>query len=250
MSISAILLQLGPSGCSIRGVLDALLTNPAYQSHPALRDLVEDIPDILSLLLQHNATKDRAFSTVFVMAEEKYCNQIQQLSLRESGFHATATRLTEQQLKDFDLQLIMEQLAKKAPDVWRLVGRLLSADTSQNKRRVRSRDEATSRAETGVDDGEIQDELLVSDEEDRQSVTDEGDDEPEDIEDQRMEEKNVLINIVSIAYSLCSLSSLNRVIETIPMFERLDDQHQSAMQFVPSCRWCLSTLLQHSRVGH
>lgn len=42
-SISAILLQLGASGYSIRGVLEALLTNPAYQSHPVLQDLVEDV---------------------------------------------------------------------------------------------------------------------------------------------------------------------------------------------------------------
>ena len=52
MSIGAILLQLDASGYSIRGVLEALLTNLAYQSHPALHDLVEDVPDILSLLLQ------------------------------------------------------------------------------------------------------------------------------------------------------------------------------------------------------
>ena len=242
MSISAILLQLGASGCSILGIFEALLSNPAFQSHPARHDLVENVPDIISLLLQNSATKDKAFGTVFVMTEEKYCDQIQQLSLRESGFHATATRLTEQQLKEFDLQHIMEQLAEKAPDVWRLVGRLLSADTNQNKRRVQNQ----RRAETEVDDGEIQDELLVSDGEDGQLVTDEGDDEPEDIEDQRREEKDALINIVSTTpYSL--MQSLNRATEKDPVFECLDDQHQSAMQFVPSCRWCLSTLLQHSR---
>lgn len=183
------------------------------------------------------------------MAEEKYCDQIQQLSSRGSGFHATATRLTEQQLKEFDLQSITEQLAEKAPDVWRLVGRLLSADTNRSKRRVQNSDKAASRAETGLDDGEIQDELLVSDDEDGQLVTDEGDDEPEDIEDQRRDEKNALITIVSTPYPLMR-QSLNRATETNPMFECFDDQHQSAMQFVPSRRWRLSTLLQHTRVGH
>ena len=115
MSIS-VLLQLASSGYSIRGVLEALLTNPspAYQSHPVLRDLVEDVLDILSpLLLQHKPMKDIAIAAVFMMAEEKYCDQIQQLSLRESGFHATASRLMEQQLREFDFQHIVEQLAEK-----------------------------------------------------------------------------------------------------------------------------------------
>ena len=206
MSIAAILIQLNESGYTLRGFLDDLLTNPAYRSHPILQSLVEDVPDVLALLVQHKPTKDKAITTVFMMVEEKYCDQIRQLSLRESGFHATATRLTEQQLKEFDLQCIAEQLAEKAPDVWRLFGGLLMADPDRNKRRDQNHDKAASHTETGerkqgnsgVDDGEIQDELLVSDDEDEQVIiADETDDEPEDIEDQRRGEKDALKNIVS-----------------------------------------------------
>ena len=209
MTIDTILLELNESGYTVWGFLDVLLTNPAYRSHPVLQDLVENVPDVLALLLQHSPTKDRATTTIFAMVEEKYCDQIQKLSLRESGFHATAMRLTEQQLKEFDLQCITEQLAEKAPDVWRLVGMLLSADPYRNLKRDRKRDKATncaktgerSRTNAGVDDGEIQGELLASDDEDEQLiVTDEGDDEPEDIEDQRRAEKDALITIVSTLY--------------------------------------------------
>jgi hypothetical protein len=47
---------------------------------------VEDVPSIFSLLLHHSPTKDRAVSKVFMLVEDKYCDQIRQLSLRGGIF--------------------------------------------------------------------------------------------------------------------------------------------------------------------
>ena len=76
MSIYTILLEIEESGYTIRKFLDALLTNPAYQSHPVLRDLKKDVADILELLLQHNLTKNSAVTKVFALVEERYCDEI------------------------------------------------------------------------------------------------------------------------------------------------------------------------------
>ena len=147
-------------------------------------------------------------------AQDTYQSQVFLLTRKPSGFHFLAKNMTQDQLKSFSIEETANKMEELAPDLWRLFGILLSADPRLNYNKHRTRNQASSggspkrqQGQYGMDDGDIEvqdhnyedldDEQWVDDGEDAVPLLEDGDDEPEDLEDLEKEKVDAIIVIVS-----------------------------------------------------
>jgi hypothetical protein len=57
-----------------------------------------------------------------------YKDQMSKLTWKENGFHFLTAKLTEEQLRSFDVEDLIKRIMALAPDLWKLMENLHAAD--------------------------------------------------------------------------------------------------------------------------
>ena len=213
-AIHSILELMFLNDLSIQAFLETALSSPQHATHPLVTALAGDIDQVLCCFRTNEMTAPITSKWAIKFAQNTYQSQMHLLSCKSSGFYFLAKNMTQDQLKSFSIEETANRMEELAPDLWKLFGILLSANPRSKYQKYWARNQANSRGDTGrrqgrygMDDGdiEVQDhnnedvdyEQGVDIEEDNVPLLEDGDDEPEDLEDLEKEKVDAIIVIVS-----------------------------------------------------
>ena len=113
----------------------ALLTSTSLSAHPTATMVKHDVSRILNIFKAAPDTLNATSKWVFQVAEAGYQSQIKALTAKDGGFHFFTQNISEEQLRNFSIEDTSERMQNHAPDLWNLLGALLSADESLNRKR-------------------------------------------------------------------------------------------------------------------
>ncbi|CAL1708637.1 unnamed protein product [Somion occarium] len=126
---------LGDFGSSLAEFFIVVLQNTAFSHHTAILPLGDDTPAVLNALFTYGASHAFAVCWAHEYIENRYAEQILKLTSKEAGWHFGANHASIEKLEAFDLAAMSRKMHHRAPDVCRMVGRLLSADLKANEGR-------------------------------------------------------------------------------------------------------------------
>ena len=110
-----------------------LLRETKYQTHPCAEDLIQHIAEIFDAFLDHPKSSKSAFSPANDIIKKKYANDIRELSHKDNGWYFGALKTSEEQLTNFQIEDMACNMACLAPELWDLLGLMLSADWNARK---------------------------------------------------------------------------------------------------------------------
>jgi hypothetical protein len=139
----------------------SLLRETKYQTHPCTEDLIQHTAEIFDAFLDHPKSSKSAFSWAHGIMKKKYANNIRELSHKDNGWHFGALKTSEEQLNNFRIEDMARDMAHLAPELWDLLGLMLSAN-----RNARKMERAAPANSVGMDDEGDQMMRGVEDEED------------------------------------------------------------------------------------
>jgi hypothetical protein len=106
-------------------------------NHPLSTSFLEGgIETLLDGFLQNNLTHSAVSNWGMIQAVSIYQQQMSNLTYKGSGFHFMTAKMTEEQLRNFDIKDLMERMITIAPDLWKLVEKLHAADSRINYQRT------------------------------------------------------------------------------------------------------------------
>ncbi|KAF8154632.1 hypothetical protein B0H34DRAFT_660621 [Crassisporium funariophilum] len=188
---------------------------------------MQDVTPLLRIFLEAEGARDTVIAWANKTAiQETYQPQILCLTRKESGFQLSATTMTEEALTTFNIEDLAARMEVLAPDLWALLGILLSANGTNNQRRRVPKGPRSARASKGNDadkgkelgDGNINMGDVNTDEladesafgETHVRLVAEDEDEPEDFIEQEAHRENVLVSIKKAVCMSIMMQSTNR----------------------------------------
>ena len=115
----------------------ALLQDPKLQGLSCSNDLINHAPQILTAFHNHPHSYKLTLVWASSVMKARYVKLIAELSGRDNRWHFGALHASTKQLKEFKIEEMAEKMEDLAPELWDLLGLLLSADTRQTQRRQR-----------------------------------------------------------------------------------------------------------------
>ncbi|KAK7032885.1 hypothetical protein R3P38DRAFT_2618776 [Favolaschia claudopus] len=125
--ISTVLTTLDNQRLSIPTFIISILRHSSFIGHSAVEDLVCHSNDIFNAFLDHPRTSDSILAWANGKIKLKYAQHIRDLADKDNGWHFSATNTSAKQLLQFRIEDMAAQMKRLAPDLWDLVGILLSA---------------------------------------------------------------------------------------------------------------------------
>ena len=126
--LSNVINILNDNNISISSLIISLLHHNAFEDHPLTQDLVQYLPDILDTFHTSLVTSRTIHQWAHGIIMSKYSQDIQDLAHKRNGWHFGALRTSEEQLKEFRIEDMAQNIARLAPDVWELVGLMLGGE--------------------------------------------------------------------------------------------------------------------------
>jgi len=208
---------------SLSDFLSQLLNVPTYHDQPITQSASENIEELLNILISSQCTALGTRRWALSYAQSVYTSQMGSLCHKAGGFHFNAKKVTEERIKNFSITDIAQNLESDAPELSELIRLLLCADKRAFSRKAASRQKESrlgqkrKRSTHDGDGGEVEVELggvdvqdsleditemnEEAEAEDNVQLLDDEDDEPEDFQDQKHEQQQALITIVSRKHS-------------------------------------------------
>jgi len=133
--------------------LVSLLTDPDFQDHACTEDLVRNTAEIFSAFLEHPKASKSTLEWANTVMKRKYAKDIKDLARGENGWHFGALHTSEAQLKDFQIEDMARDMQRLAPELWDLLGLMLSVDRKENRQQQVAKDTSVNwdRADRGGD---------------------------------------------------------------------------------------------------
>jgi len=103
------------------------------QNHAALDGLVTHTTEILTALAAHQSTSKSTLKWASDLMKARYAQSIRELTRKEHGWHFSALRASAKQLEDFRIEDMAEKMEQLAPELWEMLGAVLSADRRQTR---------------------------------------------------------------------------------------------------------------------
>jgi hypothetical protein len=97
--------------------------------------------EILTALKAHPQTSKSTLEWASDMMKAQYAQSIQELTKTEHGWHFSALRASAKQLEDFRIEDMAEKMQQLAPELWDMLGVVLSADRRQIRTKTGFSDE-------------------------------------------------------------------------------------------------------------
>ena len=202
MSLGKVLLALDFCDLTYSECLTTLLTSPEFTHNFKPGSASE----ILQVLISTPTTGAETLQWALGVAQETYQLQMSTLSHKDSGFNFMAKTVSEERLKSFSIDTMASEMEKHAPDLWRLLKVLLSADPRRLYKKMWAQRQVESVRDTSSKDHETREfaevELGDLDNDDEWLDMDGDEDEPEDVQEKQEKQFNALISIVTNLFCL------------------------------------------------
>ncbi|KAJ7442353.1 hypothetical protein B0H11DRAFT_1749235 [Mycena galericulata] len=126
--LGELLVAFGHQQLHISDFLVSLLAHPAFADHPSLHHLLEHHNDVLNAFLAHPKSNQPVLHWANSLIKGKYAHAIRNLVRKENGWHFVPTRAATEKLEEFRIEDMAKEMKDLAPELWDLIGLLLSAD--------------------------------------------------------------------------------------------------------------------------
>jgi hypothetical protein len=150
---AAILQLISDSKSTLSEFLCFIFEDRNLDGHPAVQDTIDNIKPFLSTLLDHRGLHNPMLQWALAVTNRDHAQSIQQLTRTSEGWHFAASNASADQISDFQLEEMAQQIENTAPRLWKTVTALLSADPKQMRRR--SRQDLTDEAEAMRVDSDV-----------------------------------------------------------------------------------------------
>ena len=129
-SLHLILSQIARCGTTVADVvIMAMSPTETRDGRPGgIHDVSLHIEDLLEKLHGHQLMHEKVSTWVHTTMKTMYTAEILSLTRPDAGLHYIAKGMTENKLRKFNINDIIEQMSTNAPLVWELLDELLSAD--------------------------------------------------------------------------------------------------------------------------
>ncbi|KAF8214387.1 hypothetical protein K438DRAFT_2149740 [Mycena galopus ATCC 62051] len=108
--------------------LVSLLAHTAFVDHAAVNDLLSHTDEVLGALLDHPKSSESVLHWANSLIKGQYAQAIKDLVDKENGWHFVPTRAAMEKLEVFRIEDMARDMKAIAPQLWDLIGLLLSAD--------------------------------------------------------------------------------------------------------------------------
>ena len=142
-TLNLILSRIALCGTTLADVVIMAMSHPGsvYDSDASLH-----VEDLLKKLHGHELMHEKVSAWVRMTMKTMYTAEILSLTRPNAGLHYVAKGITENKLRRFNIDNIVEQMSTDAPLVWELLGELLSADPHLQYKRDWTRKQAQEAA--------------------------------------------------------------------------------------------------------
>ncbi|KAJ6573632.1 hypothetical protein B0H10DRAFT_2199377 [Mycena sp. CBHHK59/15] len=113
---------------NISEFLVGLLAHSAFTDHPAVDHLLSHTDDVLGAFLAHQQSSRSVLTWANSLIKQKYAEAIRNLTDKGNGWHFVATRAAMGKLEVFEIEDMAREMKEISPELWELIGLLLSAD--------------------------------------------------------------------------------------------------------------------------
>ncbi|KAJ6518270.1 hypothetical protein C8R47DRAFT_918763, partial [Mycena vitilis] len=113
---------------NISDFLVSLLGHSAFNDHPSVDHLLIHTEDVLNAFLAHPKSAQPVLHWANSLIKGKYAEAIQNLTRKENGWHFVPTRAAMEKLEEFQIEDMAREMKELSPELWDLIGLLLSAD--------------------------------------------------------------------------------------------------------------------------
>ncbi|KAF7973123.1 hypothetical protein HWV62_16158 [Athelia sp. TMB] len=112
-------------------VILTLLKDEGLQEHALTQDLVSHTQEIMSAFRDNPASSRSAMDWAAGVIQNTYAQSIREMAHISNGWHFGAFRASEAKLKDFRIEDMAEKMKKMAPELWAMLGLMLSANRTR-----------------------------------------------------------------------------------------------------------------------
>src|SRR5215471_11242255 len=133
--LESILTKLDTYSSTPAELILSLLQSPDHVDHDAVHDIHHNTNQILESLAKNPGTSEESLRWAYETTKKTCELQICKLAEKHSGQQFSARHATAENLKDFDIHTLAEQMRTTAPHVWQLLDALLSVDTNSKAQR-------------------------------------------------------------------------------------------------------------------
>ncbi|KAI6037301.1 hypothetical protein PISMIDRAFT_105642 [Pisolithus microcarpus 441] len=110
---------------SLAQFITMLLTCQEYEDHRSVVNLLEHLNEVLDAFLQHPASRDCFTQWSFGVVENMYLQELCCLASEDGSSHFRASSTSTEQLENFSLTAMAQEMEVGAPRWWGLLGTLL-----------------------------------------------------------------------------------------------------------------------------
>jgi hypothetical protein len=136
-AVKLILDAVKSTNLTIESFMIAAISMEECISHPLSRSFLNrGIKTLLDGLLENILAFSAVSSWGMMQAMSVYKKQMSNLTSKENGFHFLTAKITEEQLRNFDIEDLMKWMSIIAPDLWKLIETLHAADSWINYMRA------------------------------------------------------------------------------------------------------------------
>ncbi|KAJ6578606.1 hypothetical protein B0H10DRAFT_1836287 [Mycena sp. CBHHK59/15] len=128
IQLDSLILALDNQCLIIPGFVVSILSHSAFAEHPAVLHLLSHSEDVLNALLDHPGTKQFTLDWANTIIKAKYSLAIKNLAHKENGWHFVPTHAATETLETFRIEEMAQDMKELSPELWDLIGLLLSAD--------------------------------------------------------------------------------------------------------------------------
>lgn len=117
---------------SVSAFVNCLLDTKHDFSRFAINDLAANFQSVLASSITHPHLKDSIVLWVSHLSTEQLRKSVAQLSKQQHGWHFSVTNILAEQLENFHLKDMANDMERLAPELWKLLDVLLSAYQKQH----------------------------------------------------------------------------------------------------------------------
>jgi len=96
-----------------------------------MKDLLGNSTNLFATFLKHPKSSDKTWAWANNLIKRKYSQDIRDLADIESGWHFGALKASEKKLTDFRIEDMAEKMQELAPELWDLLGLMLTANSQE-----------------------------------------------------------------------------------------------------------------------
>ena len=134
--------------------LTLLLNEPTFNNHPCTKDLLGNLSNLFATFLKHPKSSENTWAWASNLIKQKYSQDIRDLADIENGWHFGALKASEKKLADFRIEDMAEKMQELAPELWDLLGLMLTA----NSREAQQKTEANAEGDIEMDEQPVDEE--------------------------------------------------------------------------------------------